>query len=242
MMVRVLDEDPSLAAGLPARERPAAVAAAIAPLVRADVTKSLALGEPAAAAHLGFLVLDGLLARHVAIGQIGSTEFFGTGDLLLPGVPLDDGSHTTEVRWEALAPARLAALDHDFARRIRSWPEIPAALLARSAARADAQLLQSALRHAARIENRVLLALWHFAGRWGHVSTEGRVVSLPNIPHEVLARVVGARRQSVTTALGRLRRDGAIERREDGCWVIRMTPVELVGPSPAPSGDLARSR
>jgi len=39
--------------------------------------------------------------------------------------------------------------------------------------------------------------------------------------------MVGARRPSVTTALGQLIARGAIERRPDGGWILRGAPPEL---------------
>ena len=41
-----------------------------------------------------------------------------------------------------------------------------------------------------------------------------------------LAGMVGARRPSVTTALGQLSARGAIERRPDGGWILRGDPPE----------------
>jgi CRP/FNR family transcriptional regulator, cyclic AMP receptor protein len=127
-----------------------------------------------------------------------------------------------------LAAARLAALDADFANRVRAWPELAAGLLDRAAQRHDAQLLQAALHQAKHVEDRVLLALWHFAGRWGHVGPEGRIVHLPNITGEILARFVGARRQSVSTALGQLADRGQLKRRGDGAIVLPHQPPQLL--------------
>ncbi|MDX6713590.1 MAG: family transcriptional regulator, cyclic receptor protein, partial [Baekduia sp.] len=44
-----------------------------------------------------------------------------------------------------------------------------------------------------------------------------------------LARLVGARRPSVTSALGDLARDHLLERTEDG-WLLRGDPAHLVDP------------
>jgi CRP/FNR family transcriptional regulator, cyclic AMP receptor protein len=47
-----------------------------------------------------------------------------------------------------------------------------------------------------------------------------------SLPHRTLAGMVGARRPSVTTALGRLTAQGAIERRSDGGWILHGQPPE----------------
>jgi hypothetical protein len=227
-MVRVLDEDPELGRHLSARALALASSAAIAPLLSLDEgPTSFLINEPDTHAHLGLLVLEGLIARHLSFGQIGSNEFLGPGDLLRPWARGGNRREVVHVRWEVLAPTRLAALDQDFANRVRAWPEIAAALLDRAAERSDSQALQAALRQAKRVEDRVLLALWHFAGRWGQIGPEGRIVTLPNITGEVLARFVGARRQSVSTALGQLTDSGAIKRRPDRSLVLPHEPPQL---------------
>ena len=227
-MVRVLEEVPYLGEHLSDAALPHARAAAIAPLIEvaAGVTPFL-IEETGARGHLGLLVLSGLTARHVTFGEIGSTEFVGPGDLFNPWRVPSHPAEAVEVHWEVLAPSRLAALDYEFASRIRAWPGITASLLSRSAARADAQVLQAALHQAKHVEDRVLLALWHFAGRWGEACPEGRIVSLSNITGELLARFVGTRRQSASTALGKLADRGAVRRRPDGSLLLPHAPPEL---------------
>lgn len=227
-MVRVLEEEPELGRYLPEAGLSQARAAAVAPLLRLDKgVRSFLIEESAAHGHFGLLILDGLIARHMSFGQIGSTEFAGPGDLLHPWLLRNDAPAQVEVRWEVLAPTRLAALDEDFATRVRAWPGLTAALLGRTARRSDAQALQAALHQAKRVEDRVLLALWHFAGRWGETGPEGRTVGLPQIKGEVLARFVGARRQSVSTALGTLTDRGAVIRQPDGSLLLPHPPPEL---------------
>ncbi len=240
-MVRVLDEDPELARFLSGRALSAASAAAIAPVMAFDTGPvSFPIDEPTTHTHLGLLVLDGLIARHVSFGQIGATEFLGPGDVLRPWARRDQGTETAQVRWMILAPARLAALDADFASRVRAWPEVAAALADRTTRRHDAQLLQAALHQAKYVEDRVLLALWHFAGRWGQIGSQGRIVKLPHITGEILAQFVGAGRQSVSSALGKLTDRGLLRRRDDGSIVLPHEPPELAaitarGPRDRPS-------
>src|SRR5580658_800557 len=145
-MVRVLDEDPELGRYLSGQALALASSAAVAPLLRVDEgPTSFLIDESATHAHLGMLVLDGLIARHVSFGQIGANDFLGPGDLLRPWLNRGGGTEVVHVTWEALSPSRLAALDRDFANRTRAWPEIATALLDRAAERSDSQALQSAL-------------------------------------------------------------------------------------------------
>jgi CRP/FNR family transcriptional regulator, cyclic AMP receptor protein len=225
-MVRVLDEDPELGRYLPAGELKLASMAAVAPLHTLEPgTASFLIDEPLTHAHLGLLILGGLLARHVFFGQLGAVEFYGPGDLVRPWTRRADGA--AQGRWEVLAHVRLAALDQDFATRVHAWPELAAGLLDRAAERSDAQALQSALHQTKHAEERVLLALWHFAGRWGEIGPEGRTVKLPNVTGELLARFVGARRQTVSTALGRLADSGELRRNPDGSLTLTRRPRQL---------------
>jgi CRP/FNR family cyclic AMP-dependent transcriptional regulator len=227
-MVGVLEVDPALGRDLSPSNLAMATAQAIAPTY--EITQSRWTGviaDHATGAHLGLLMLDGLMARHISIGAIGSTEFLGPRDLMRPWGRTRVPGDQLEVRWEVLAPARIAVLDRAFALRISPWPELIGALLERSVDRVDSQLVQSALRQTTRVEDRVLLALWHFADRWGEVTAEGRRIDLPKVTGAILAGIVGARRQSVSTALGRLTDRGAIRREPDGSWTIPHRPSQL---------------
>jgi CRP/FNR family cyclic AMP-dependent transcriptional regulator len=239
--IRVLDVEPELGRCLPPGALEAAAAAATATVSTiARGTASFLIDEPLTHAHLGLLILDGLIARHVSFGALGASELFGPGDLLRPWVR--HTASTAPVRWEVLAVARVAALDGDFAGRTRAWPQLAAALLDRAAERSDFQSLQAALRQANHIEDRVLLALWHFAGRWGESGPEGRTVRLPGVTGELLARLVGARRQTVSTALGRLADRGELRRSRDGSFTFPRQPAQLeaVGGGRRPSGHAPR--
>jgi len=77
---------------------------------------------------------------------------------------------------------------------------------------------------------------WHLAERWGRVGPGGVLVPL-RLTHRTLADLVGARRPSVTAALGDLSRRDLITRAGDG-WVLQGDPSEpllLAGASQAPS-------
>ena len=80
-----------------------------------------------------------------------------------------------------------------------------------------------AIAHLTRVDDRLLALLWCLAERWGRVVPGGVLVSL-RLPHRTLAGMVGARRPSVTTALGQLIAREQIERRPDGAWILRGQP------------------
>ena len=174
--------------------------------------------------HRGFLVVDGLLSRTVNVLGRHCVELVGHGDVMRPWRWDDEGSHVqAEVGWTALEPTRLAVLDHAFVARIVPWPELGLELFNRGTRRAHHLAVALAIAHHQRVDDRLLLTLWHLAERWGRVHTDGIVVPLP-LGHQRLADLVGAQRQSVTSALGGLTRDGSISRREDGNWVLHGDP------------------
>ncbi len=174
--------------------------------------------------HRGFMVIDGLLSREVDVLGRKCVELLGAGDVLRPWHWDADGSHVhAEVGWTVLEPARLAVLDHGLVLRMNPWPQLGVELFARGTRRAHGLAVALAIAHHQRVDDRVLLTLWHLAERWGRVSPDGIAVPLP-LSHQRLADLVGAHRPSITTALGDLTRAGAISRRDDGAWMLHGSP------------------
>ncbi|MBS1860679.1 MAG: winged helix-turn-helix domain-containing protein [Actinobacteria bacterium] len=84
------------------------------------------------------------------------------------------------------------------------------------------------------------MILWHFADRWGRVRRDGVVVDL-QLSHRTLGELVGARRPTVTSALGRLREAGRLAATEDGRWLLLGEPPGFAGRPTAgggPGGDM----
>ena len=176
--------------------------------------------------HRGFLIVDGLLSRTVNVLGKHCVELVGHGDVMRPWSWDETGSHVrAEVGWQVMEETQLAVLDHAFVLRIVPWPQLGLELFNRGTRRAHHLAVALAIAHHQRIGDRLLLSLWHLAERWGRVTPEGIVVPLP-LGHQRLADLVGASRQSVTTALGELRRDGLLSRRDSGEWVLHGEPPD----------------
>jgi hypothetical protein len=225
LTISIVDADPDLADLLDAGALERARRDAVTRVHRLSPGEwdAAAAHEPAEHHH-GFLVVDGLLSRTVDVLGRRCVELVGHGDVMRPWRWDDEGSHVrAEIGWTALEPTRLAVLDHAFVQRIVPWPQLGLELFNRGTRRAHHLAVALAIAHHQRVDDRLLLTLWHLAERWGRVHTDGIVVPLP-LGHQRLADLVGAQRQSVTSALGGLTRDGSISRRDDGNWVLHGDP------------------
>ena len=236
--IQLLEADPELARGLdPRRIRemsPRLFARAVdIPRGPWNPGRTLMTGSNL----IGLLVLHGLLVREATVGDHPSAELLGPGDLLRAWEDRDaEVLLPRSVRWSALTNARVAVIDHALAVRAAQWPEIFAQLVERAARRAERLVVMQAIGHLTRVDDRLLALLWCLAERWGRVVPDGVLVNL-RLPHRTLAGMVGARRPSVTTALGQLMARGAIERRADGGWILRgRPPVSRVAETGEPLG------
>lgn len=224
-LISIIDADPELGALLDESERERARREALTRV------RHLSSGEWDAANaverdvhHRGFLVIDGLLAREVDVLGRHCVELIGPGDVLRPWSWDPEGTHVhAEVGWRVLESTRLAVLDNGLVQRMAPWPQLGVELFARGTRRAHHLAVALAIAHHQRLDDRLLLTLWHLAERWGRVGRDGIVVPLP-LSHQRLADLVGAHRPSVTSAMGELARDGAVSRRDDGTWVLHGSP------------------
>jgi CRP/FNR family cyclic AMP-dependent transcriptional regulator len=224
-LISIVDADPDLAELLdePERERARRQALTRVRRLSPGAWDAANAAEPDKH-HRGFMIIDGLIAREVDVLGRSCVELLGQGDVLRPWRWDADGSHVhAEVGWVVLEPTRLAVLDHGLVERMNPWPQLGVELFARGTRRAHALAVALAIAHHQRIDDRLLLTLWHLAERWGRVRSDGIAVPLP-LSHQRLADLVGAHRPSVTTAIGDLGRAGSLSRGDDGTWVLHGSP------------------
>ncbi|MBV9816964.1 MAG: Crp/Fnr family transcriptional regulator [Solirubrobacterales bacterium] len=224
----LLDLDLDLAESLDRRMRPAARAAATALTFEAEAG-DVALGDrlAACAPGPGVLVLDGVLALNVRVGDRIAAELLGPGDLVEPGATEGDDLLAVATEWRGLQATRYAMLDGDFAQRVLAWPQLTQALLRRGQRRARNLNIQRAIACQPRLEVRLALLLWHLAARWGRVEPSGIRLALP-LTHQLLGRLIGAERPSVSHALGRLARAGMVTGHGDE-WHLHGAQDQLAG-------------
>lgn len=224
-LISIVDADEDLANLLDEHERERARREALTRVRRLSVGEwdAASAAEPDVH-HRGFLIIEGLLSREVHVLGRQCVELLGEGDVLRPWRWDPDGSHVhAEVGWMVLEPTQMAVLDHGLVTRMTPWPQLGVELFARGTRRAHSLAVALAIAHHQRVEDRLLLTLWHLAERWGRVGAEGIILPLP-LSHQRLADLVGAHRPSVTTAMGALARSGALSRREDGSWMLYGAP------------------
>ena len=165
---------------------------------------------------LGLLLVEGIVALDVQVGDRTASELVGAGDLLAPWTSAADVVLlTSETFTRALVRTRVAVLDAAFAERIRPWPQILHALLRRAVRRTMELNVHRAATCHPRADARIALLLWHLAERWGLVVADGILVPLP-LTHRLIGQLVGAERPSVSHALGRLSSAGLVTRDPNG--------------------------
>lgn len=168
---------------------------------------------------LGLFVVDGLIARDVELAGRATTELLGAGDVIRPW---DDDFSLDQlpgsVSWSVLQPTRAVILDRRFAAVAGRWPVIFDTIVQRTMRRSRSLAIQRAIAQVPRVDARIIVLMWMLAERWGRVGTDG--IRLPlSLTHDTIAKLVGARRPSVTTALGSLARKGLLQRADDG-WLL----------------------
>jgi CRP/FNR family transcriptional regulator, cyclic AMP receptor protein len=182
-------------------------------------------------ASLGLFIVEGLVLRDAHLGRRSTTEVLGAGDLMRAWSDADDASLNTlpvQLEFTVLEEARIAVLDRRFLQTVLRWPSVVEALFGRATRRNRWLSVRLVVNQLVRLEDRLMIAMWALGERWGRVTTEGVLIPFA-LTHSTLARLVGARRPSVTSAVGELAREGVLERTDDG-WLLRGDPSQLVTP------------
>ena len=223
----VLREDSELAEAIPPERRQEAIEGCTAKEMRFSTGDGVSESSPLQSG-VGILVLSGLLIRRVGIDGRFGAELLGEGDLLRPWQwEFDSTTLPVEMSWSIVEPSRVALLDDAFVHRcLGRFPELVSPLVGRAMQRARNLAVNMAIVHQARVDVRVHMLLWHLAGRWGRVRSEGTILRL-RLTHTVLADLVAARRPTVTSAISELNRNGLVRSTGDEWLLFGEPPVEL---------------
>jgi hypothetical protein len=224
-LCRLLIEDADLAEVVPLERRPQAIEELTAPEITLPVGRWRS--PPSLPPDgVGFVLLGGKLMRRVSIEGRHGVELLGECDLIRPWQRDEAPTLGLETDWHVIAPVRLAVLDGRFTRMLGRYPELASRLFERAVRRSRRLAVNIAIIHHARVDDRLYLLLWHFAGRWGRVRGDGVVLPL-RLTHSVLADLVAARRPTVTSALSELTRRGVLRSVDEGWLLLGDPPVEV---------------
>lgn len=139
------------------------------------------------------------------------------GDVVLPATE-SWTSVGPRVRGRALEPSVVLLVDRS---RFEAWltePRIAANLVRVLAAQVADRELAVAIALEPRVERRLLLKLRQLAERFGRVTPQGIRLDL-RLTHQQLAEMVGAVRESVTIALGKLVQNDEITIENRTIWI-----------------------
>jgi hypothetical protein len=208
---RILADDPELTDGLIGQRLESAIRDCVAATYECPAGP---WSPPEAVADMSFgiglLILDGLVARRVAVARRFGAELLGDGDLMNPFHGADAGTSLPRTgKWHVLRPSRMAILDNEFAARATGYPEVVSALVKRALRRSRRIATNMAIVKHPRIDLRLHMLFWELADRWGTVHQDGVHVRL-HLTHSMLSDLVAARRPTVTKALGELAARSAV--------------------------------
>jgi CRP/FNR family transcriptional regulator, cyclic AMP receptor protein len=228
--IRLLDADPDFGRFLTPDERHEAAVLTV-PVVHAGTGP---LDTDALLEHngaFGAFIVEGMLACHLRVGEQAGMRVLGPGDILSFGASAPS-MILVERGCRVVAPAQLALLGRDVLVGAHRWPRLTAGLHVHTAEQIERVAVQLAICQLPRVEDRLLALLWLLAESWGRVTPSGTALPI-NLTHETLGALVGARRPTVTLALGELTTRGALLR-QGRTWLLLERPPTPTGSPRAP--------
>jgi len=220
--ISLLDADPGMGHLLTAKERAAAsrVMLPVHTVARDHCDIGTLLAEAGA---IGLFVLEGMLFQSLKINHRVTLRLLGPGDLFIPSKE-PQAVRPVQLACIATAATRLALLDEQALNEARRWSHVTARLLGHMARQTERVAVELAIAHLPRVEERLVAIMALLAQAWGELTADGTVIPLA-LTHETLGGLVGARRPSVTIALGALAKHGHLLKHERG-WLLRHQPVD----------------
>jgi hypothetical protein len=179
----------------------------------------------------GMMVVDGVLLQEVQVGGRHALQVLGPGDIVLPNASVSEVLDV-QMQWMAAVESQIAVLDERLQTPFGLWPGLALAVVERAGQQLARASVQAAIAQLPRVDQRLEATFWQLADRWGRVTPSGIHIPL-TLTHEVLARLVGGRRPTITLALTELADRGVLVRRPDRTWLIIARDSTL----PLNSGD-----
>jgi CRP/FNR family cyclic AMP-dependent transcriptional regulator len=178
-------------------------------------------------AAFGALVVEGMLLQSLRLGNHAGLRLLGPGDVLsLTQAPRS--MLVVDATCRATVPTRLALLEREMLLAVRRWPQIAAGLHAHAGEQSERMVTQLMICQLPRVDERLMALLWLLAESWGQVTPAGTLLPI-GLTHASLGGLIGARRPTVTLALGNLTAAGVIRRQPRG-WLLLGAPYEISRP------------
>jgi CRP/FNR family cyclic AMP-dependent transcriptional regulator len=220
--VRILPIEPDIGRFLPRAQRDEADGLAV-PVLRFERGRIDIDGELRHVRAFAGIVLDGMVLHRMQVGDHSGLRLLGPGDIVAR-----PGSQRTLLiarsSYQVAATTEVAILGDEWLVAVRRWPLLIPGLQTLLAAQSERLAAQFVICQLPRVDRRLLAALWLLAESWGHVTSIGTTLPL-SLTHDVLGEMVGARRSTVTLALGELSERGAIVRQDAGWLLIQPPPA-----------------
>jgi CRP-like cAMP-binding protein len=184
---------------------------------RIDVTDLLERSGAFAA-----VVQTGMVLRDLQLGTQRGLRLLGPGEVItLREAPTSPMLATSSYR--ATGETMVVLLGNAFLLAARQAPGLMVGLHVRLSEQLDRLATQLVICQLPRVEERILSMLWLLAESWGRVTPSGTTLQL-SLTHELLGAMVGARRPTVTLALGELAERGALVHQDRG-WLLLEQPA-----------------
>jgi CRP/FNR family cyclic AMP-dependent transcriptional regulator len=187
----------------------------------------------------GAILIDGMLLQSMKLGTHAGLRLLGPGDVLsltqAPRSVLVD-----ESTCRAVTPLRVAMLEREILLAVRRWPQLAAGLHAHAGEQSERLVTQMMICQLPRVDERLLALMWLLAESWGQVTRDGTFVPI-SLTHAALGGLIGARRPTVTLALGNLTHANLVLRRPRG-WLLLGSPDALAHAGTAHRSPLAGLR
>jgi CRP/FNR family transcriptional regulator, cyclic AMP receptor protein len=172
-----------------------------------------------------FIVADGVVLKQTRYAGRNSLELLGPGDVLAPPLtPSRQLESRATSSYQAHGQASLAVIEDRFRTAARRWPQLSDVLHDRLARQTHRASMHLAMLHLARAEERVLALFCDLAERLGHVTSDGIVIDV-KLTHELIGRLIGSRRPTVSRALEELSTTGTLTRTRNDRWMLNAPDI-----------------
>jgi CRP/FNR family transcriptional regulator, cyclic AMP receptor protein len=168
------------------------------------------------------VVVEGLVLHDLAIAAEPGVRILGAGDVI--GTPGQRTSVLERSNYRAMPSTELALLGKEFLNAAQREPMLLVGLQAATAEQTERLAAQLVICQMPRVADRVLTMLWLLAESYGRVTPAGTRLQL-TLTHELLGAMVGARRPTVTLALGELAKRGAVVHQDSSWLLLEPAPV-----------------